>query len=122
MRATDIIRVFRIFNLSTCRYHNKPLQQCHNINEQEKKRAYNKRILQIDHGTFTPLVFSVNGSMGRECQKCYSCLAQLISEKRDLLQSISSNWIRTKVCFGLLKSSLLCLRGSIAVSHTVAKI
>ena len=45
------------------------------MNEQEKKRACNERILQIDHGTFTPLVFSVNGSMGRECQKLYLRLA-----------------------------------------------
>ena len=50
--------------------------------------------------------------MEREGQKFYSRLAQLISEKRDLPQSISSDWIRTKVCFGLLKSSLLYLRGS----------
>ena len=58
-----------------------------------------------------------------------------LSEKRDLRQSISSNWGRAKVCFGLLKSSLLCLKVSrivcrktagfeivIDVSHTVAKI
>ena len=77
-----------------------------------KKLAYNERILQIDHGTFTPLVFSINGSMGKEYQKFYSRLAQIISEQRELPQSILSNWIRTKVCFGLLKSSLLCLRGS----------
>ena len=37
------------------------------MNEQEKSRAYNERTLQIDHGRFTPLVFSINGSMGREC-------------------------------------------------------
>ena len=47
------------------------------MNEQEKKRTYNKRILQIDHGTFTLLVFLINGSMGRECQNfthiCYKC-------------------------------------------------
>ena len=36
------------------------------MNEQEKKRAYNERILQIDHGTFTPLEFSISSSMGRE--------------------------------------------------------
>ena len=103
------------------------------MNEQERNRAYNKRILKIDHGTFTLLVFSVNDSMGRECQKFYSQLAQIISEKRDLPQSISSNWIRTRVCFGLLKSSQLCLRGSrtvcrktvtfeidVNVSHTVS--
>ena len=82
------------------------------MNEQEKKRAYNERILQIDHGTFTPPVFSINSSMGRTSQKFYSHLAQLISENRELPQLILSNWIRTKVCFGLPKSSLLYLRGS----------
>ena len=56
-----------VFNPNACCYHNKSLQECYVMNEQEKKRAYNERILQVDHGTFTPLVFSVNGSMGREC-------------------------------------------------------
>ena len=125
----------RAFDPDIWRYLNRSLQQYHVMNEQERKRAYNERILQIDHGTFTLLVFSMNDSMGRECQKFYSQLTQMISEKRDLPQSTSSNWIRRKVCCGLLKSSQLCLRGSITVctktvefeidvdvSHTVAKI
>ena len=37
------------------------------MNQHEKKRAYYERILQIDHGTFTPLVFPIKGSIGREC-------------------------------------------------------
>ena len=81
----------RVFDPNVCRYHNESLKQCHVMNEQEKKRAYNERILPIDHGTFTHLVFSVNGNMGRACQKFCSRLAQMISEKRNLLQSISSN-------------------------------
>ena len=35
--------------------------------EQEKKRNYNRRIMNIENGTFTPLVFSVFGGMGKEC-------------------------------------------------------
>ena len=125
----------RVFDPNTCRCHNKSLQQCHVMNKQEKKRVCNEKILQIDHGIFTLLRFSINSSMRRECQKFYSRLAQMISEKRDLPLSISIHWIRTKVCFVLLKSSLLCLRGSrtvcrktaefeidVDVSHTVAKI
>ena len=54
---------------------------------------------------------SINGSMGRKCQKFYSRLAQMISEKKDLLQSISSKWIRTKVCFGLLKIKSALFKG-----------
>ena len=61
----------------------KSLQQCHIMNEQEKKRAYNERILQIDHGTFTPVRFSINDIMGRECQTFYSRLEQMIAEKKE---------------------------------------
>ena len=94
----------RVFDPNACRYRNKSLQQCHVMNEHEKKQAYNERILQIEHDTFTTLVFSINGSTGRECQKFYSRLAHMISEKRDLPQSISSNWIQTKVCLGFAKT------------------
>ena len=111
----------RVFDVNACHYCNKSLRQCHIMNEQEKKRAYNKKFLQIDHGTLTPLVFSINGSMRKECEKFYSCLAQIISEKRDFPQLISSNWIQTKVCFALLKSSLLCLRGSRTVCRKTAE-
>ena len=54
--------------------------QC--CNENEKKRAYNERQLQIDHGTFTPLIFFIYESMGRECLKVYSRLSDLLSQKR----------------------------------------
>ena len=35
--------------------------------EEEKKRQYNERVMQIEQGTFTPLVFTTTGSMGPEC-------------------------------------------------------
>ena len=70
-RGQEAFFDLRVFDLNACRYLNKSLQQCHVINENEKKREYNKRVLQVDHGTFTPLAFSVYGSMGRGCQKIY---------------------------------------------------
>ena len=48
---------FRLFDPNACRYLNKSLQQCHVMNKQEKKRTYNERFLQNEHGTFTPLFF-----------------------------------------------------------------
>ena len=59
-----------------------------------------------------PLVFLTYGSLGRECNTFYSRLSQLISEKRNLSKTTTTNWIRIKVCFALQKSSLLCLGGS----------
>ena len=58
----------RVFDPNAFRYLNKSLQQCHVINEQENKRAHNERVLQIEHGLFTPLFFSIYGSMGRKCR------------------------------------------------------
>ena len=42
------------------------------------KRHYNERINVVEYGTFTPLVFSSNGGMGRECQTVYKSLAEAI--------------------------------------------
>ena len=52
-----------------------------------------------------------NLSMVRDCQNFYSPLAQIMSGKKDLPNSISTNWVQTKVCFGLIKSDLLRFRG-----------
>ena len=92
------------------------------MNKHEKKRSYKgMEVLQVDHGTFTALVFSIYGNMRREFNMFYSLLSQLTSDKRNLSKSITMNWIRTKVCFELLKSSLLCLRGSRTVCRKVSE-
>ena len=52
--------------------------------EDEKKRTYGQRILEIEHGVFTPLVLSTSGGMGREAQTFYKRLADLLSLKRDV--------------------------------------
>jgi len=36
-------------------------QKCYDMNEKEIKREYNERVLEIEHGSFTPLVFSATG-------------------------------------------------------------
>ena len=101
MRDQGAFLDIRVFDPTTNRYLNATLPRCHEINENEKKRNYKNRILQIEHGTFTPLVFSVYGSMGRECTKFCSKLAELLSYKRKESKSLAVNWLRTKLCFGL---------------------
>jgi len=36
--------------------------------KQEKKRKYRKRVLNLETGTFTPLIVGTNGGMGTESQ------------------------------------------------------
>ena len=49
---------------------------------EKKKVEYGERILQIERGSFTPLVFSTTGGMGREATTFYQRLAAMISQKR----------------------------------------
>ena len=50
-------------------------QQIYRIHENEKKRLYSRRVLDIEHGTFTPLVFTTTGGMGKEFLIYHSRLA-----------------------------------------------
>ena len=102
----------RVFNPMAKRYVNQSMKKAYEINEKEKKRHYNDRIMQLEHGTFTPLVFSATGGLGRECEKFYNRLASIISEKRDCPYSLSVTWIRRKLSFSLINSITTCIRGS----------
>ena len=50
--------------------------------------------------------------MAGECKVFYSRLAMLLSSKRGVEKSQVTTWIRTKINFALLRSMILCLRGS----------
>ena len=78
----------------------------------EKKRQYNERVLEVENGTFTPLVFSTNGAMGREGITFYKRLGEMYTEKKKLPVSATTTAIRTKVSFSLLRSTIRCVRGS----------
>ena len=68
--------------------------------------------MQIEHGSFTPLVMSATGVMSRERRKCYVHLLETMSEKRDVSYSTIATWIRKKITFSLVKSAGLCTYGS----------
>ena len=57
----------RVFYANATRYANRRLQQGYALNENEKKRKYNNRVMNVEQGYFTPLVFSADGGMGCEC-------------------------------------------------------
>ena len=105
----------RIFNPYAKTHLNQSLDNVFNSNEREKKRHYNQRVIQIEHASFTPLVFSAYGGCSRETKQAIATLADRLAEKKDTKISTVTNWIRTKISFALLRSSLLCIRGSRAV-------
>ena len=102
----------RVFNPFAPSYRNQKLSTAFNANEREKKRNYAQRVVDIEHGSFTPLVFTPYGGCNRETEKIISVLASLIAEKRKISNSITTYWIRSKLSFALLRSAILCVRGS----------
>ena len=87
------------------------------VHEREKKRQYAERVNMIDHGTFTPLVFSTTGMVGRDGSRFLKSLVNLITEKNvDLSYIDVMNHLRCKLSFCLLRWNITCLRGC-RVSH-----
>ena len=101
----------RVMHPNAPSYINKDIPQVYKAHESEKKRTYNERIIQIEKGSFTPIVVSTFGGMGEEAELYHKRLAQLISEKRNETYSHVVNYIRTRLRFCLLKSVLTSLRG-----------
>jgi hypothetical protein len=58
------------------------------------------------------LVFSAFGGMGYESNRFFKRLNEMIAEKKNESTSVTMAYIRTKLSFSLLRSTLLCLRGS----------
>ncbi len=49
---------------------------------------YGQRVRDIEHGSFSPLVFSSTGGMGKEAKIVFKILASLASIKKDTPYSI----------------------------------
>ena len=102
----------RVFNPLAPSYRNHSLTSCYRQNEQEKRRSYDQRVREIEHGSFTPLVFSASGGMGPSARTFYKKLASMIAAKYNKVYSRTLNWLRCRIGFSLLRSAIMCLRGS----------
>ena len=80
--------------------------------EADKKREYNERVMQVEHGSFTPLIFSLNGGSGPECERYHRHIAQRIADKTGEKYEHIMTWIRCKLSFLIIRACLLCVRGS----------
>jgi len=80
--------------------------------ELEKKREYGDRVRSVDCGSFTPLVFSTFGGLGREATVFYSRLADLLSKKHGTSYTKTLSLLRCSISFSLLRSAILAIRGS----------
>jgi len=74
------------------------------LHENQKKRAYEQRVREVERGSFTPLVMSPTGGLGKAASVCYKHLAFLISAKHDITYSSTMAWIRCSLSFSHLSN------------------
>ena len=89
----------KVFNPLAQSYHNTSLANSYRKNEQEKRRAYDQRVRDVEHGCFSPFVFSVSGGMGPSATVVYKRLATMISTKFNQQYSQTINWLRCRLTF-----------------------
>ena len=108
-RAFFDVRVFLPFAPP---YLSSSMSAVFNRHEQEKQRKYQQRVLDVEMSTFTPLVFSTAGGMGRAAKANIKRLASLLADKYKTPNTTTINWLFCHYAFSLLRASIMCLRGA----------
>ena len=85
------------------------IKKMYKSHEQEKKRKYNQRVLQIEHATFTPVVFSTTGGMGVEAKSLIKRIAERTSTKSGQTYADTMKFLRTRLRFDLLRTTIIAL-------------
>ena len=85
------VKIFNPFALSKTAVNPITVYKTH---EQEKINKYRSRVIDIEQGLFTPLVFSCLGDAFPLTSKMISQLSYLIYLKRSCNQSDATNWVR----------------------------
>ena len=85
--------------------------------ERQKKLEYNECIVNVDRGTFCPLVFTTAGAAAPECAKFLQRLCGMLAHE-DRMQYAQTSWyVRCRLSFALLRAAIMCLRGSRSSYH-----
>ena len=77
--------------------------------EREKKAKY-LEACKHNRQHFTPLVFSIDGFLGSECNAAVKCVSLLIAKKWNRTYSQVCGFVRSRLCIALVRSSSCCLR------------
>ena len=101
----------RIFHPGAPSYQNRSLESIYKAHEKEKKDKYLSHVLNKEKCSFTPLVFSTHGGCGPEALRFHKRLATLISKKRNILYSDAVSYVRRRIRFSILRTTLIALRG-----------
>ena len=107
-RAFLDIKVFNPLALSNTA---KDIQQVYRKHEQEKMAQYNARILEVEKGSFTPVIFSCSGGASAEATRLLKVIAGKLSSKRQESYATTMNFVRRRLSFDILRTCVISFRG-----------
>ena len=118
LALTSLHKVFgvivdvRVFHPNASSTRKMQLPSAYRLHQSQKQRSYDQRVREVEHGSFTPLIFSTSGGMGKCASVTYKRLASLLYTKQEQFYGATIAWIRCCLSFSLLCSSIMCLRGA----------
>ena len=71
-----------VFNPHAPSYRSTAPTRLYQRHEKEKRRAYNQRITEVEHASFSPLIFFATGGIGHIATTVYQRLGALIAQKK----------------------------------------
>ena len=113
----------RVFNPFAPSSFSQSLSATYKQHKKLKRRAYEQRIREVEHGSFTPIVLSATGGMGSAAQVTFKRMVSMLATKCDQPYSQVMKVVRCMLNFSLIKSQIRCIRsrGSRSTMCHVAK-
>ena len=102
----------RVLQVNSKCYQTKSTSEVFKEQEDQKKHKYQQRVLDVEEGSFTPLVFGTNGGMGNQCQHFLKHLTHKIAQKDTESYNTVIEWLRMQISFKILRLVHACMRGS----------
>ena len=102
----------RIFHPGAPSYRSKQPKNLYKEQEAQKKRAYGKRVIEVERGTFSPFVMSTSGGLAPESDRILRTLAGKVAEKHSNTYREAIDYIRLRIRFAVLRVCLVALRGT----------
>ena len=100
--------IFRIMHPNAPTYVKKPIEKVYKMHETEKKRNYNEHVLQVEKGSFTPIVGSTFGGMGKDAERHHQqSILDRGKKERRVCNADIINYVTTRIRFSVVLRSIL---------------
>jgi homogentisate 1,2-dioxygenase len=87
------------------------MKKIYHLHDVRKMKKYNNRKIQVEKGNFTPLIYSTFGGWGPQTTRYHERLAEKLSQKRGEDHAAIMFYMRTRIRFSILRSTLIAVRG-----------